>query len=103
MPIISQFYGIIVKMFFNDNLQHNLPHIHVEYAEHKAVFDLNSNMISGKIPTKQRKLVEAWVLFGINTVFNLLLIELNILIIISQINIFFNILIYETQIYSAFD
>lgn len=62
MPIISQFYGIIVKMFFNDNLQHNLPHIHVEYAEHKAVFDLNSNMISGKIPTKQRKLVEAWVL-----------------------------------------
>lgn len=62
MPIISQFYGIIVKMFFNDNLQHNLPHIHVEYAEYKAVFDLNSNMISGKIPTKQRKMVEAWIL-----------------------------------------
>lgn len=62
MPIISQFYGIIVKMFFNDNLQHKLPHIHVEYAEHKAVFDLNSNMISGTIPTKQRKMVEAWIL-----------------------------------------
>lgn len=62
MPIISQFYGIIVKMFFNDNLQHNLPHIHVEYAEYKAVFDLNSNIISGKMPTKQRKMVEAWIL-----------------------------------------
>lgn len=62
MPIISQFYGIIVKMFFKDNLQHNLPHIHVEYAEHKSVFDFDSNMISGKLPTKQRKMVEAWIL-----------------------------------------
>lgn len=62
MPIISQFYGIIVKMFFNDNLQHNLPHIHVEYGEYKATFDLESNMLNGKIPQKQRKLVEAWIL-----------------------------------------
>ena len=55
MPIISQFYGIIVKMFFNDNLQHNLPHIHVEYAGHKSVFDFDSNMLSGDLPIKQKK------------------------------------------------
>ncbi|TDN66639.1 uncharacterized protein DUF4160 [Halothiobacillus neapolitanus] len=29
MPIISMFYGIIVKMYLLDNKQHNLPHIHV--------------------------------------------------------------------------
>ncbi len=62
LPIISQFYGIIVKMFFNDNIKHYLPHIHVEYAECKAVFDFDSNIISGKIPMKQRKMVEAWIL-----------------------------------------
>lgn len=62
MPIISQFYGIIVKMFFNDTLQHNLPHIHVEYAEYKAVFDFDSNIINGRLPMKQKKMVEAWIL-----------------------------------------
>lgn len=62
MPIISQFYGIVVKMFFNDNLQHNLPHIHVEYAGNKSVFDFDSNMLSGNMPIKQRKMIEAWIL-----------------------------------------
>lgn len=29
MPIISQFYGIIIKMFFNDKGKHNKEHVHV--------------------------------------------------------------------------
>lgn len=31
MPVISMFYGIIVRMFNNDNQKHHAPHIHVEY------------------------------------------------------------------------
>ena len=31
MPTICMFYGIIIRMMFMDNQQHNLPHIHVEY------------------------------------------------------------------------
>lgn len=31
MPIISQFYGIIISMYFDDSNKHNIPHIHVRY------------------------------------------------------------------------
>jgi len=40
MPTISMFYGIIVRMFFIDTSQHNLPHIHVEYQGKEAVINL---------------------------------------------------------------
>ena len=30
MPTISTFYGILIRMFFND---HAPPHFHVQYAE----------------------------------------------------------------------
>lgn len=48
-------------MFFNDTDRHHLPHIHVQYAEHRCTFDFNGNVLSGSIPNKQRKLVEAWI------------------------------------------
>lgn len=35
MPTISMFYGIVVMMFFRDNQQHDLPHIHVRYQDSK--------------------------------------------------------------------
>ena len=52
------FYGIIISMFYKE---HNPPHIHVQYAEHNALFDFNGNMIEGEIPVKQIKLIEAWI------------------------------------------
>ena len=61
MPIISQFYGIIISMFFNDNDRHHKPHIHGQYAEYHGTFEFDGNILSGKIPNKQRKLVEAWI------------------------------------------
>lgn len=61
MPIISQFYGIIVSMFFNDCDRHHTPHIHVQYGEYTCSFDFNGNILAGTIPNKQRKLVEAWI------------------------------------------
>jgi len=33
MPIISMFYGIIIRMYLLDNKRHNLPHIHASFAE----------------------------------------------------------------------
>ena len=60
LPIISQFYGVIIKMFFNDTGKHKLPHIHAEYNEYGAVFDLDANLIEGNLPLKQNKMVETW-------------------------------------------
>lgn len=34
MPEISRFFGIIIRMFFDD---HNPPHFHAEYAGKKSV------------------------------------------------------------------
>lgn len=62
MPIISQFYGIIIKIFFNDKDKHHTQHVHIEYGDYEASFDFNGNIIVGNLPTKQKKMVEAWIL-----------------------------------------
>ena len=61
MPIVSQFYGIIISMYFNDTDRHHLPHIHVQYAEYRCSVDFDGNILSGTIPNKQKKLVFAWI------------------------------------------
>ena len=45
LPIISQFQGILIKMFYDDNKQHNIPHIHAQYCEFNGVFDLKGNLM----------------------------------------------------------
>jgi hypothetical protein len=46
MPEISRFYGIVIRMFYND---HFPPHFHAEYGEHEAVIDINTlAVIAGK-------------------------------------------------------
>ena len=61
MPIISQFYGIIITMFYNEPEIHHNPHLHARYNGLKASYDLDSNKISGDMPLKQDKLIQAWI------------------------------------------
>lgn len=42
MPTISMFYGILIRMYYDE---HQQPHFHTYYAEYKAVFDFNGNII----------------------------------------------------------
>ena len=58
MPVLSMFYGVIISMFYKD---HNPPHIHIQYAEYKAIVDFNGDILEGELPSKQRKLIEAWI------------------------------------------
>jgi hypothetical protein len=44
MPIISIFYGIIIRMYLLDN-KHNLPHIHAKYAEFEASVGIDDGEI----------------------------------------------------------
>lgn len=57
MPILSMFYGIIIRMYYED---HQPPHFHAEYQGQKAIFDLLGNLMSGDLPNKQKKLIAAW-------------------------------------------
>ena len=61
MPIVSQFYGIIIRIYFNDTEQHYLEHIHVQYNEYDAVYSIRDiSILEGNLPPKQHKLVIAW-------------------------------------------
>ena len=60
MPTISMFYGIIIRMFCAPE-EHNPPHFHAYYGEHKAVIDIRTcELKEGYLPKKQLKLVLAW-------------------------------------------
>ena len=60
MPEISCFFGIIIRMYFDD---HNPPHFHAEFQEHRAIIDIqNPMLLDGYLPPKQLKLVQAWAL-----------------------------------------
>ena len=62
MPAISMFYGIIVYMYYVDNKQHKLPHIHVKYQEDEVVVELpNGEVLEGNIPNTKMKLLQAWI------------------------------------------
>ena len=60
MPVISRFYGMIIKMFFLAS-EHNPPHIHVIYGEYVGVIDIRTTeMIQGDLPNKALKIVQEW-------------------------------------------
>ena len=60
MPTIAMFYGIIIRMYTGKR-EHNPPHFHAYYGDHRAIFSIESCMLlEGDFPSKQRKLVEAW-------------------------------------------
>ena len=40
------FYGLIVSLYYLDNKQHHLAHIHVRYGEMEAVFSIDSGEIT---------------------------------------------------------
>lgn len=60
MPELSRFYGIVIKMFFEAG-KHLTPHFHATYQEFEASFSIEDiRILAGELPTKQRRLVEAW-------------------------------------------
>jgi len=58
MPEISRFYGIVIKMFFDD---HNPPHFHALYGEYEVLININSfGVFAGKLPPRALGLVIEW-------------------------------------------
>ena len=62
MPILSMFYGIVIRMYFYDDRQHHSPHVHAEYAGEQAVFGIDDGeMLAGSLPSRKARLVQAWI------------------------------------------
>lgn len=62
MPILSTFYGIVVRMYFFDDKQHHAPHVHAEYSGDQAVFAIaDGAVLAGALPSGKTRLVQAWI------------------------------------------
>lgn len=58
MPTISSFYGILIRMFYND---HAPPHFHARYGEFEATIEIeNLTIIEGELPSRALRLVTEW-------------------------------------------
>ena len=58
MPILSTFFGIVIRIYQGD---HNPPHFHVQYSEFEAVIQVSTGkVIKGKLPHRVKKLVNEW-------------------------------------------
>ena len=62
MPELCRFEGMIIRMLYKDNVQHNKPHIHVVCGEYKASIGLDGELIAGLLPVKKLALVQAWII-----------------------------------------
>ena len=60
MPVLSIFYGIIVRMYREAGGRHKLPHIHAEFSGEEVVVALDGTVLEGEIPKGKMKLLEAW-------------------------------------------
>ena len=58
MPVIARFFGIIIKMYFNDHLP---PHFHAVYGEYNGIFSIDTlEMLEGDLPNRACSLINEW-------------------------------------------
>ena len=63
MPVISRFYGIVIKMYLRQK-KHNPPNIHAIYGEYVGMFFwADGEMFEGDIPSKGQQLVKEFIEF----------------------------------------
>lgn len=61
MPVISRFYGIVIKMYLRQK-EHNPPHIHAIYGEYIGMFSLSDGeMFEGDMPAKGQQMVKEFI------------------------------------------
>ena len=58
MPVIAQFYGILIRMFYND---HAPAHFHALYGEYELIVGISPiSLLEGTAPNRVRSLVLEW-------------------------------------------
>jgi hypothetical protein len=57
MPEIARFYGISIRMFYDD---HGPPHFHAVYGGYEAKVDIRTGRVRGRLPRRAHRLVKEW-------------------------------------------
>ena len=68
MPILSVFFGMIVRMWHDD---HPPPHVHVEYQGFVAQVSIETgDIMRGQLPRKAATIIREWCLQHQNELFD---------------------------------
>ena len=58
MPVISIFFGIVIRMFY---LEHGVAHFHAEYQGQQATFTFDGEILAGVIRSRTAlRLIREW-------------------------------------------
>jgi hypothetical protein len=58
MPVISTFFGIVIRMFYRE---HGVPHFHVEHQGQQATFTFDGEVLAGSISSRTAlRLIKEW-------------------------------------------
>ena len=58
MPRLSEFYGIVIYMYWSD---HHPAHFHAIYGEHEALVAIDDGtVLAGRLPRTAARLVAEW-------------------------------------------
>lgn len=58
MPTISEFFGIVIRMYWDD---HARPHFHAFYAEQEAAYQISPLIqIRGYVSERANRLIAEW-------------------------------------------
>ncbi len=57
MPIISQFYGIVIYMFWRE---HEPAHFHGKYGDDEITVEIETGKVNGKMTPRALALVQEW-------------------------------------------
>jgi hypothetical protein len=58
MPELSRFFGIVIRMYFND---HHPAHFHACYGDSEALIEIGTlNILRGELPRRALVMVLEW-------------------------------------------
>ena len=58
MPVISTFFGIVIRMFYRE---HGVPHFHAEYQGEQATFTIDGEILAGSMGSRTAmRLIKEW-------------------------------------------
>ena len=58
MPVISIFFGIVIRMFYRE---HGVAHFHAEYQGQQATFTFDGEILAGVIRSRTAlRLIKEW-------------------------------------------
>ncbi len=58
MPTIAQFFGVLIRMYYNDHMP---AHFHAEYGSDEAIYAIETlAVLRGQLPRRAHAMVLEW-------------------------------------------